>query len=219
MQLNILNSLSTIASTDWNNLNISNNPFLRYEFLAALENTHCVGKKTGWIPQFITAHDHNKLIGAVPLYIKYHSYGEYIFDWAWANAYEQHGLAYYPKLLIGVPFTPVMGERFLIHPEVQDKSTLQTTLIKHCQEHARTLNASSIHCLFTTNDENEVLKQHNFMERIGHQFHWQNNHYECFDHFLSTLASRHRKKIKRERQRIRDAGIMLKVSSAKDINN
>ncbi len=218
IQLYTHNTLSIIKAEDWNALNISDNPFLSHAFLIALENNACIGHKTGWIPQYVTAQDGGRLVGGVPLYIKYHSYGEYIFDWAWADAYQQHGLAYYPKLLIGIPFTPVTGERLLTHPKVENKIELQTALIQHCQSIAQTINASSVHCLFTIPNENKLFQQQGFMSRIGYQFHWQNKDYTNFEHFLSSLASRHRKKIKRERQRIKNAGIHLEVCPADQVS-
>ncbi len=218
MQLYTHNTLSAIKAEDWDALNAADNPFLSHAFLLALENNACVGHKTGWIPLYITAQDGNTLLGGVPLYIKYHSYGEYIFDWAWANAYQQHGLAYYPKLLIGIPFTPVTGERFLTHSKVENKTKLQMVLIQHCQSIAKTIDASSIHCLFTIPNENRLLQQQGFMHRVGYQFHWKNKNYANFEHFLSTLASRHRKKIKRERQRIKNDGIRLEICPADQVS-
>ena len=211
-------SLSNINAEEWNALNIEDNPFLRYEFFAALEHSQCIGDQSGWIPQYITAQDNNKLVGALPLFIKHHSYGEYIFDWAWANAYEHHGLAYYPKLVVAVPFTPVNGHRILCHPQANNVTDIQNKLIESMLVLGRELDVSSIHCLFTTREENHVLSQHNFIERIGYQFHWENNNYSNFDHYLSQMASRHRKKIKRERQRIREQNIQLNMLPAKDVD-
>ena len=217
MQLTIHKNLSSLEQGAWNALNSSDNPFLRYEFLHALENTGCVGDGTGWIPQYVSAQVADKLIAAIPMYIKHHSYGEYIFDWAWANAYQHHGLAYYPKLLIGIPFTPVTGARLLIHPDEENTQQLQSELIAFCQQHALHINASSIHCLFNSATENKQFVQRGFMERLGNQFHWQNQNYTNFDDYLSTLTSRHRKKIKRERQRIKEQNISLRMYKAQEI--
>ena len=217
MQLSLHNDLSSLERDAWNRLNSSDNPFLSYEFLRTLETTGCVGDGTGWIPQYVSAHIGDQLIAAIPMYIKYHSYGEYIFDWAWANAYQHHGLDYYPKLLIGIPFTPVTGSRLLIHPEAENREQLQSRLIEFCQQHAQHINASSIHCLFNPSAESQPFKQHGFMERLSNQFHWKNQNYTSFDHFLSTLTSRHRKKIKRERQRIKEQNISLRMHKAQEL--
>ena len=218
MQLEVHDSLQHIGLRDWNTLNLHHNPFLRYEFFDALEKSQCVGAHSGWIPQYVTAHENNQLIAVVPMFIKHHSYGEYIFDWAWAQAYERHGLAYYPKLVIGVPFTPATGSRILLHPLIKNPEKYAKDIIDFCQQHAKKIGASSIHCLFSTEDENRSFTQQGFMPRLSNQFHWCNQDYTSFDDYLSVLTSRHRKKIKRERQRVTEQGITLKVNIGDNIS-
>lgn len=218
MQLRVHKTLAEILPQDWNRLAGTDCPFLRHEFLNALESSRCVSEKTGWQPLHLGIYEGleegpgatAKLIAAVPLYLKSHSYGEYIFDWAWANAYEQARINYYPKLSVAVPFTPVTGNRILIS-EDQDRDTMTQLLISGVLQIANEQQASSIHWLFTKKDEVTQLQQHQHLKRIGYQFHWKNNHYENFDHFLESFSSQKRKKVKRERRYVRDAGISLQV--------
>ena len=214
MRFAVIDTLSGIPAADWNRLQTGGNPFLRHEFLATLERTGCTSRETGWHPQHLVVYtdsgDEPRLIGAVPLYLKSHSYGEYVFDWAWANAYAQAGLNYYPKLVAGVPFTPVTGPRLLIAAD-QDRASIARLLISGALELAEQRGVSSLHWLFTPEDDAGLLEQQGHLRRTGYQFHWRNRGYADFDDFLASLSSPKRKKIRRERRYVHEAGIRMTV--------
>lgn len=215
MQVQILERLSEIDARTWDAL--VQPPFLRHAFLSALETSGCVTAATGWQPQHVLLHAGSTLVGAVPLYLKDHSYGEYIFDWAWANAYARAGVAYYPKLTAAVPFTPVTGARLLIHPH-GDRSRVGAALIDAVRAHADATHASSIHWLFTASADQAALTDAGFMQRMGYQFHWQNQGHRDFDDFLRQFTAEKRKKIKRERRYVHEAGVTLEVRTGADID-
>ncbi|QWE21699.1 N-acetyltransferase [Polynucleobacter sp. AP-Jannik-300A-C4] len=200
IQLRIIDALSDIAEGDWNALLASNSgPFLKYAFLNALEKTGCVGGNTGWQFAHLIVEDSNSgLLGAMPLYLKQHSYGEFVFDWAWAQAYEQNGMSYYPKALSAIPFTPVRGPRLLVSPQA-DKGAIQEILISGLKTLVTQNGLSSAHVLFPENGELGVLKQQGFMLRDSVQFHWHNQGYQDFEHYLANLTMKRRKNIRRER--------------------
>lgn len=179
------------------------NPFVRHEFLSALIETGCASARTGWRPQFLLHERDGMLAGAMPLFVKSHSYGEYVFDWAWAAAYRRHGLDYYPKLLGAVPFTPVGGPR-LLAAEDGDRHAL----ISHALELAR--QASSLHVLFPSRAEADLMREHGMLLRETVQFHWRNEDYADFADFLSRLSRPRRKNIRQERRRVRDAGVTFR---------
>ncbi len=197
----VLDSLATIPALDWNRL-AGDDPFLRHEFLHALHDTGCAGAATGWAPRFLILREDGALAGAMPLYLKDHSYGEYVFDWAWADAYQRHGLRYYPKLLNAVPFTPVTGQRLLAAHGAQRRLLLDAAL-----ELARETGASSLHCLFPPAGQAAEMADGGLMLRHGVQFHWRNHGYADFEGFLATLNHDKRKKIRQQRRRVHDAGI------------
>lgn len=197
----VRDSLAAIAARDWNRL-AGDDPFLRHEFLHALHETGCAGAATGWAPRFLVLREAGRLAGAMPLYLKAHSYGEYVFDWAWADAYQRHGLRYYPKLLNAVPFTPVSGQRLLAANSGQRRLLLDAAL-----ELARETGASSLHCLFPPAGQAAEMQDGGLMLRHGVQFHWRNHGYADFDGFLATLNHDKRKKIRQQRRRVHDAGI------------
>jgi len=187
-------------------------PFVRHAFLNALETTGCVGPGTGWSPCHLTLWKGETLAGAVPMYRKLHSWGEYVFDWAWADAYERHGLRYYPKLLCAVPFTPVAGPRLLAR-EPAAREALAAALIAQ----ARSARVSSVHVLFPPADEAKALSAAGFMVRQGVQFHWQNAGYRNFEEFLAALAQPKRKKIRAERRKVAEQGVAITRLSGADI--
>lgn len=208
-----ISSLNDIKRADWNALLEDDHPFLCHEFLDALERNDCLGEKYGWYPHHLVVHDNKQtLIAATPLYIKTNSYGEFVFDWSWASAYEQSGLSYYPKLVASIPYTPVTGTRLLIAPNLTSdlKNSLAVDMIKFTIEEAKKLNMSSMHWLFNQADECKFFKQQDLMLRLGCQYHWQNQNYACFDHFLENFISRKRKKIKRERRYVKEQHIEIK---------
>ncbi len=200
-EIRIIDTLADISATEWDALT-GGNPFLRHAFLSALQECGCAVPGTGWQAQFLVATDNTRLVGAMPLYLKSHSYGEYVFDWAWAEAYERHGLDYYPKLLCAVPFMPVTGLRILAADE-----TIRTNLIKAALQLARKTGVSSLHCLFPDEAQAQAFQQAGMMLRKGVQFHWQNRDYADFDAYLGGMNNDKRKKIKQERRRVRDAKI------------
>src|SRR6202041_2185065 len=164
-------------------------PFLRHEFLLALEESACAVAQTGWEPQhLILEGGDRKLLGALPLYRKSHSRGEFVFDFSWANAYAQHGLEYYPKLLSAIPFTPVRGPRLLVSPR-GDAKTVTGLLIEAAMDYARSEQLSTWHVLFPTDDTAQRLKSSGLILRRDCQFHWYNRGYESFDAFLATFTA------------------------------
>ena len=218
MDVRIAQDLSEIGADDWNRIADPRYPFTSYSFLRALETSNCVAGQSGWHPNYLLALDDGKLIGALPLYKKFHSYGEYVFDWAWARAYAQNGLSYYPKLVVGIPFTPATGPRFLVAPE-SDQNTVAETLIAATRRFADSQGLSSIHWLFTTETDVARLEQSGFNRRVGCQFHWTNNGYRSFDEFLTTLSSAKRKKILRERRHVSEAGIQIEVRTGDELDS
>lgn len=211
MQVKLVKQLDEIAESAWNALEGGiDNPFLRHEFLAGLEQHDCVCEHWGWLPHHLALYDGARLIGAVPMYLKYNSYGELVFDWAWADAYQRAGLRYYPKLVSAVPYSPVTGPRLLIAEGV-DREKVAATLITQTLEFAREMNVSSLHWLFPHTDDMQRLEQQGMMRRIGTQFHWHNHNYRNFDEFLATFSAHKRKKLKRERRRVSEQGITIEV--------
>ncbi|MDR9177631.1 hypothetical protein FEP16_04772 [Burkholderia multivorans] len=206
----ILSSPAEVAADEWNALlarDAQPTPFLRHEFLDALHVARCAVDETGWSPHFVTLTDARtgRLAAAAPVYAKQHSYGEYVFDWAWADAYQRNGLSYYPKLLCAVPFTPVQGTRLLAVDD-DARRRLAATLLAFAEQS----DASSLHVLFPTGEEARLLESMGMMLREGVQFHWVNDGYRHFDDFLGTLEQKKRKNIRAERRKVRDAGVTFR---------
>ncbi|AYY59650.1 GNAT family N-acetyltransferase [Burkholderia multivorans] len=206
----ILSSPAEVAADEWNALlarDAQPTPFLRHEFLDALHVARCAVDETGWSPHFVTLTDARtgRLAAAAPVYAKQHSYGEYVFDWAWADAYQRNGLSYYPKLLCAVPFTPVQGTRLLAVDD-DARRRLAATLLAFAEQS----DASSLHVLFPTGDEARLLESMGMMLREGVQFHWINDGYRHFDDFLGTLEQKKRKNIRAERRKVHDAGVTFR---------
>ena len=190
-----------MSAGEWNAIVPANaGPFLSYAFLSALEHCGCVGKHTGWQPAHLVLKSPNstKLMGAMPLYLKQHSYGEFVFDWSWAQAYEQHGMQYYPKALCAIPFTPVQGSRILCGNS-EDSLQIRTTLLAGLKSMVIQNELSSAHILFPEKSEIDSMLHQGFMLRDSVQFHWENHGYKDFDHFLAVLTMKRRKNIRRER--------------------
>jgi predicted N-acyltransferase len=202
-----LSSMAEIDAPAWNALAGNQQPFLRHEFLLALEESGCTTPRNGWSPEHLVLKDAaGRAVGAMPLYRKSHSRGEFVFDFSWANAYAQHGLRYYPKLLSAVPFTPVRGARLLVSPSV-DAAATRSALITAACNRARSERLSSCHVLFPSEDIVGSLAEAGLILRSDCQFHWHNRGYESFDAFLATFTAEKRKKAKRERRRVAEAGI------------
>jgi hypothetical protein len=216
MQTRVINRITEIAASAWNAVAGTDHPFTRHEFLVALERHDCVGERFGWLPCHILAEDEDgRLTGAVPFYLKDNSYGEFVFDWAWADAYQRMGMPYYPKLVASIPYTPVTGARLLVHPDA-DRAAVTTALIQAMQRQRTQYDASSIHCLFSDARDTDALCEHGFMRRTSCHFHWRNDNYTGFDDFLSRLSSRKRKKIRRERRHVQDAGLHMELLSGSE---
>jgi uncharacterized protein len=215
-----IDSINKINLNDWNSCVGLDHPFTRYEFLSALENSQSANGKSGWKPfHYIEKNKNQKIIAICPLYIKNHSFGEYIFDHAWADAYHRHGLNYYPKLQSAIPFTPVMGERIIVSDIVENKLHKKIEIINRIIEKAKNINVSSLHFNFINNSSEIKKLNSNLLYRKGIQFHWNNNNYSSFDGFLETLSSRKRKAIKKERLCLETNDLNVKILTGNDINN
>jgi len=215
-----ISSLKDIQSAEWNALLGDNNPFLSFEFLSALETNGCLGEKFGWFPHHLIVRLNDELVAATPLYIKTNSYGEFVFDWSWASAYEQAGLNYYPKLISAIPYTPASGKRILISPNLNNEQQefLAAQMIEACVQESEKLGMSGIHWLFYDENERKHYQKQDQMFRLGYQFHWSNQNYATFDEFLETFISRKRKKVKQERKYVRSQEIEIKRVLGCDLN-
>ncbi len=204
-----LNSIADIDAATWNSLRAdgARQPFLRHEFLLALEESGCAAPRSGWTPRHLIVEDsRGAILGAMPLFRKAHSRGEFVFDFSWANAYAQHGMKYYPKLVSAVPFTPVSGPRLLFNPQA-DARAVTGALIRAACDYARSEQLSSWHVLFPADGDLTALRRAGLIVRRDCQFHWHNRGYESFDAFLAGFTAEKRKKAKRERRRVAEAGI------------
>ena len=213
--LRIHDNPSAIDAAAWNELlalQAAPSPFMRHEYLAAMHDSGSASPRSGWTAQFATLWRGKKLLGACPLYVKDHSYGEYVFDWAWANAYEQHGLSYYPKAVVAVPFTPVPGSRLLAR-DAESRALLVQGLLQWCKQ----AELSSLHLLFGADEDIAACSDAGLMLRNTVQFHWSNAGYPDFDAFLASLAHDKRKKIRQERRKVRDAGVKFRWTRGNDI--
>ncbi len=188
-------------------------PFMSHAYLLALHESGSATPQTGWKSQFVTLWQEDQLIAGCALYLKKHSYGEYVFDWAWANAYAEHGLAYYPKGLVAVPFTPVPGSR-LLAIDATSRIHLLQALLDICKEQK----LSSLHLLFTSTQDRVACDALGLMQRQTVQFHWRNAQFTDFDHFLSSLSQEKRKKIKQERRRVHEAGVTFQTRVGAEIS-
>lgn len=205
-QFHFHQGIKEIPEHTWNRLAGCASPFLQHAFLLALEESACVSAATGWQAHHLLLSKDNSPVAALPLYIKQHSWGEYVFDWAWADACERGGLRYYPKLLTAIPYTPSQATRLLLAAD-EDPDVLTRIITDGVIEEARRLGASSWHVLFPTAPESERLAGCGVHQRIGTQFHWFNRNYSSFDAYLDTFSSRKRKNLRKERESVRQAGI------------
>lgn len=211
----IVGDLSEIGAATWNALldEASANPFVRYEFLHALHATGCASAVSGWEPRYLTLWSGNDLKAAAPLYLKQHSYGEYVFDWAWADAHQRHGIEYYPKWLVAVPFTPVPGPRLL-----GVDSAARDALATAVHEHAVESRLSSLHTLFLPASDARRFSALGQMTRRSVQFHWFNRGYATFADYLAALTQPKRKKVRAERRKVAEAGITFQRKVGPDID-
>lgn len=212
----VVHAPSDIDASAWNALlaRAGGSPFMRHEYLAALHDSGSAVRGTGWTPQFVTLWREGELAAACPLYLKSHSYGEYVFDWAWANAYEQHGLRYYPKALAAVPFTPVPGPRLLAR-DVESRAALVRAVLAWCKEKK----LSSLHLLFGSDEDIAACADAGLMLRHTVQFHWMNAGYSDFDAFLASLSQDKRKKIRQERRKVAEGGVTFRHAEGAAISD
>jgi len=219
VRADIINSIMAVDATAWNALSGTDCPFLRHQFLAALETTGCVGPESGWNPEHVVLRAADgQLAGAMPLYRKTDSWGEFVFDFAWADAYRQARLPYYPKLVSAIPFTPTTGRRMLVAPDRNPTEVIRA-LLDATRDHARDRGYSSLHVLFPTRTEADAYAREGLLIRKDCQFHWTNRNYRVFDDFLAELTSAKRKKLRRERRRIAEAGIEFRVASGAELES
>ncbi|MBK9130855.1 MAG: N-acetyltransferase [Gammaproteobacteria bacterium] len=202
MSLRILPSITRVDAAQWNALAGPDMPFLRHEFLAALERHGAVGGESGWHPRYLVREESGALTGALPMFLKDHSFGEFVFDWAWAAAYERMGRPYYPKLVIAVPYTPVTGPRILSRDAAGADILTEAAL-----RHAADTGVSSLHFLFSVTEERATLEHHGLLARTGCQFHWYNRGYSDFEDFLARFSAHHRKNVRAERRQVREQGL------------
>ena len=199
-------SIQGLGRRDWNLLGAGDNPFTRYEFLAALERTHCVGPGSGWEPRYLTLRDERGLAAGAAAYLKRHSFGEFVFDFAWAKAYERVGRRYYPKLTLAAPFTPATGPRLLVRADL-DRELHAARLLEELERHAIGHGLSSVHALFLDEAARAACERRGWLLRRDCQFHWTNRGYPSFDDYLDTFTAEKRKKARRERRRVQEAGV------------
>ena len=220
----VLNSIGAVDAAAWDGCAgqecADSNPFVRHAFYSALEDSKSVCAEAGWQPQHIVIEDAGgKVLACAAAYLKGHSYGEYVFDHGWANAYQRAGGRYYPKLQCAVPFTPVTGPRLMVRGDVDEvtRAELQTTLLGTMVELARQRKVSSVHVTFPTEAEQNLMTEAGFLPRIGEQYHWKNEGYTTFDDFLAAMSSRHRKNIRKERAKANSCGVRIETLVGADI--
>lgn len=216
MEWRFITSISEVAPEQWNSLCPVDYPFIRHEFLAALEHSGSTTVKTGWQPHHLLLIRNTELLAALPLYIKHHSYGEYVFDWSWADAYNRHGQDYYPKLVSAIPYTPCYGARLLTRDE---SFPSVAEVMGKIREEAERLQCSGWHCLFPTESSSSQWRDAGALQRLGCQFHWFNYDYHSFNDFLAGMNSRKRKNIARERRELHQQGIYFEWLEGVDIGH
>jgi uncharacterized protein len=217
LQSKAYKSIDELNAREWNALGGDRNPFLRHEFFAALEHTGCVGTGTGWEPCYFVLKDSQGLAAAVPAFRKAHSYGEFVFDFAWAQAYSRFGARYYPKLTVAVPFTPATGPRLLVRPDL-DHRIVARRLLADIESYTSSHSLSSVHALFLDEPARQACEQSGWLIRRDCQFHWTNHNYPSFEDYLGTFTADKRKKAKRERRRVAEAGIVFETRMGPDLD-
>ncbi|MFK8043663.1 GNAT family N-acetyltransferase [Congregibacter sp.] len=217
LSIEVLSSVADVPATEWNALCRTDYPFLRHGFLLGLEQADCTTPAAGWTPAHLRLKDEQRTLAILPSWLKSHSYGEYVFDWAWADAWRRMGLEYYPKLVTAVPFTPATGPR-LLHAQDLDPAVIWATLKQHMPELAVSLGASSWHVLFPQEQDANALAAAGLHTRHQVQFHWYNRGYSDFDDFLSTFSSRKRKSLRKERRRVEEQGLSLSMRNGTELS-
>ncbi|MFI4877811.1 MAG: GNAT family N-acetyltransferase [Steroidobacterales bacterium] len=203
-------SIEAVTAAEWNALGAAANPFTRHEFLLALEQTQCVGGDSGWEPRYLTLRDAHGLAGAAAAFVKTHSYGEFVFDFAWARGYERLGRRYYPKLTLAAPFTPATGPRLLVRAGAQ-REALSARLLTELEKYAVSHSLSGVHALFLDEAARAACARRGWLLRRDCQFHWSNRGYASFEEYLATFTAEKRKKARRERRRVAEAGVRFET--------
>ena len=208
--------VASIDRDEWNALVGDDSPFLEWEWLASLEESGCVGQRTGWDARPMVIREGGRLVAAAPLYIKAHSEGEFVFDWGWADAAERAGIAYYPKMLVGVPFSPVTGRRLLVAGG-ENAEPWRDLLAQALRSTCEGNELSGVHVNFCLEDETAGLEASDYMLRVGLQYHWLNHDYASFDDYLAHFRSKRRNQIKRERRELERQGVEIRHHVGDDI--
>ena len=218
LRVDIIENIESVSKEEWNALTDPNDPFTDWEFLRCLERSKSVGEEAGWSPCHVLVRKGDQLIGAMPLYAKDHSYGEYIFDWSWANASHRSGIPYYPKLVCAVPFTPATSTRILVHSETEPEPVLQA-LEAGWKRVAQDLGAMSLHVLFTPQTQLKQLEESwSLMPRTTFQFHWVNQNWMDFEDYLTAFRAPSRKQIRKERKRAVECGWEIVVKTGDELS-
>ena len=216
--VNIHSRMAEIDQSDWDALVGDGSPFLEWDWLDGLERTGCVSPETGWVPQHVVVKDGERMVAACPLYIKSHSQGEFVFDHQWAHAARSAGIAYYPKMLVAVPFTPATGIRLMTAPGADRPALVALmggALLKMCEQ----TGLSSVHVNFCGADEISPLREAGFLERVGMQYHWENHGFQEFEDYLRLFRSKRRNKLRREIREMDDVGVEISVATGNDIED
>jgi predicted N-acyltransferase len=208
--IRIVRKIAAVPRDSWDELVRDCSPFLRWDWLDSFEQTGCVSEETGWLPHHLVVERGKTIIAACPMYLKLHSMGEFVFDWEWADAAQRAGIQYYPKMLVGVPFTPVTGQRFLTAAG-EDRRRLVQVMGRALGKIAADNKISSVHVNFCVADEREALEEVGFVPRSGIQYHWQNRDFSSFDDYLGSFRSERRNKVKRERREMAQRGITIRA--------
>ncbi len=217
LQIKTHSTLAEISREQWSRLATQDNPFVSHAFLSALENNACVGAALGWQPCFLGAWDAGELVGAVPLYVKDNSYGEFVFDWNWADAYRRFGDHYYPKLVVASPYTPATGPRLLLAEGAE--AHVGPALVEAAVREVQQRGYSSLHWLFPVAEELPLLEAAGMLRRVGVQYHWHNPGYRDFQDYLDALTASKRKMVRRERRRVQEQGVEVRRVSGSDLSD
>jgi predicted N-acyltransferase len=219
MRVEVLPSIEGVDETAWRALEPPDFPFFDLEFLRALERSGSIGDASGWSPVYLVCREGGRVLGALCLYLKTDSYGEYVFDWEWARAYRQHGLPYYPKLVAAVPFTPATGPKLLVWPDLEGagRAAVTRALLDAARGLGDRSRVSSSHALFLTEEERDEFAARGFAVRYSLQFHWRNRGYDAFADYLGALEGKRRRQISRERRQLEGEGLEIERLTGEDL--
>ncbi|MEZ4268035.1 MAG: GNAT family N-acetyltransferase [Myxococcota bacterium] len=221
LEASVIGSFAEVDAAEWDRVVADEPPFLEHAFLAALEDTGCVGADTGWLCRAVLVRAGGALVGLAPAWLKTHSMGEFVYDWAWADAAQRAGVRYYPKLVVAAPFSPVPGSRLLVDPALPQglADAVRTMLLDALESVSRDAGAAGVHLLFCREHEVRLARERGYAHRIGMQFHWENAGYSDFDAFLARFNSKQRNQIRRERRHVAEAGITVEALSGAEIGD